>query len=46
MVLEGPVLYVSSGMSAWALSGGFVWVFIDLFSSPEELVQASALFWP
>ena len=34
------------GMSVWVLSGRFVWVSITSFSAPEELVQASALFWP
>ena len=33
-------------MSVCVLSGRFVWVFIALFSSPEELVQESAIFWP
>ena len=46
MLVVGLVLSVRSGMSVWVLSGGFIWVSIALFSSPEELVQAPALFLP
>ena len=46
MIVAGPVLSVRSGMSVWMLSGEFVWVSIDFFSSPKELVQVSAIFSP
>ena len=32
-------------MSVWVLSGVFAWFSIDLCSSPEDLVLASALLW-
>ena len=46
MLVAGPFLDIRARMSVWVLSGGFVWFSTALFSSPEELVQASALFSP
>ena len=46
MLLVGPVLSVSSWMSVWVSSKGFLWVSIALFPSPQELVQASAVLLP
>ena len=45
MLVLGTFLSARARTSVWVLSGGFVWIFIAFFSSPEELFQASALFW-